>query len=62
MVGIIVKSKLREIVKKIDEEGSVGNVSDDVGPALDGIVEDILKKAVGRAKKNQRRTLFARDL
>jgi len=62
MTGIIVKTKIRETIKKIDEEGSVGNVSEDVGPALDEIVEDILKKAIGRAKKNQRKTLFARDL
>ena len=62
MTGIIVKKKIREIIKKLDEENTVGNVSEDVAPALDNLVEEILKKAILRAKKNQRRTLFARDL
>jgi len=62
MTGIIVKSKIKEIIKKLDTENAVGNISSDVADALDRIVEDILKKGIERAKKNQRRTLFARDL
>ena len=62
MTGIIVKKKIREIIKKLDGGDTVSNVSEDVGPALDNLVEEILKKAISRAKKNQRRTLFARDL
>jgi len=62
MPGIIVKTKIKEIVKKIDEEGSVNNIAEEVGPALDEKVEEILKQAIERAKKNQRKTLFARDL
>jgi len=60
--GIIVKTKIKEIVKKIDEEGSVNNIAEEVGAELDKIVEEILKKGIERAKKNQRKTLFARDL
>ena len=62
MTGIIVKTKIKEIVKAVDEENLVNNISDEVGPALDKKVEEILKRAVQRAKANQRRTLFARDL
>lgn len=62
MTGIIVRTKIKEIVKKIDTENIINNISADVGDGLDGIVEEILKKAVDRAKKNQRKTLLARDL
>lgn len=62
MTGIIVKSKIKEIVKKLDESGKINNVSEDVASELDKINEEILKKGIERAKSNQRRTLFARDL
>ena len=62
MTGIIIKSKVREIVKKIDEEGVVNNVADGVEQELEKKVEEILEKAIKRAKANQRKTLFARDL
>ena len=62
MTGIIVKSKIKEIVNKLDEENKVNNISDEVAEELEKKVEDILKKGVDRAKSNQRRTLFARDL
>ena len=62
MTGIIVKSKIREVVKKLDEEKAVGNVAEEVETALEKEVEGILKRAIKRAKANQRRTLLARDL
>lgn len=62
MTGIIVRTKVKEVVKKLDEDGKVPNISEDVGEELDKIVEEILKKGIERAKRNQRRTLFARDL
>ena len=62
MTGIIVKSKIREIVKKLDEENTVGNVAEEVEKELENKVEEILKKAIARAKANQRKTLLARDL
>jgi len=62
MPGIIVKTKIKEVMKKIDPESTVNNIAEEVGPALDEKVEEILKKGIERAKKNQRRTLFARDL
>jgi histone H3/H4 len=53
-MSLIVKSKIREVVEL--------NVSDEVARELEKTVEDILKKAETRAKANQRRTIFARDL
>tara|TARA_Y100000310_G_C20418955_1_gene685731 strand:- start:30 stop:218 length:189 start_codon:yes stop_codon:yes gene_type:complete len=62
MTGIIVKSKIREIVKQLDEAGEIGNVSEEVEPALENKVTEILGNAIKRAKANQRKTILARDL
>jgi len=62
MTGIVVKSQIRKKVKEIDKEGVIGNVAEEVEGALDKKVEEILTKAIGRAKANQRKTLLARDL
>lgn len=62
MAGIIVKSKIREIVKRLDDSGQIGNVSEEVEVALEEKVEEILKVGIDRARANQRKTLFARDL
>lgn len=62
MTGIIVKSKIRETVKKIDEERVITNVANEVEEELEMKINDILKNAIKRAKANQRRTLLARDL
>jgi len=62
MTGIIVKSKVRQIVKKLDKEGKINNVAEEVEPELEKKVEGILSNAIDRAKANQRRTLLARDL
>jgi len=62
MTSIIIKSKVRKIVKELDEEKKVNNVAEEVETALEKEVNEILKKAIKRAKANQRRTLLARDL
>lgn len=62
MTGIIVKSKIREIVKELDLEKIVTNVAEEFEDALEKKVREDLKKAIERAKANQRRTLLARDL
>ena len=61
-MGIIIKSKIRELVKQIDTEGSITSVAEEVETALEEKVNELLKKGVERAKANQRRTLLARDL
>ncbi|MEN9625863.1 MAG: hypothetical protein RL557_191 [archaeon] len=62
MTGIIVRSKIKEIVKKIDPQEEISSIGSDVGDELERIAGDILRKGIERAKKNQRRTLLARDL
>ncbi len=61
-MGIIIKSKIREIVKKLDTTNTITSVADEVEEALEKKVEEDLKKAIERAKANQRKTLLARDL
>ncbi len=62
MTGIVVKSQIRKKVKELDKQGVIGNVAEEVEEALDKKVEEILSKAIERAKANQRKTLQARDL
>jgi histone H3/H4 len=62
MTSIILKSNIRKIVKELDQENLINNVSTDVEQALEQKTRETLKKAIQRAKANQRRTLLARDL
>ena len=62
MSGLIIKSKIREVVKKLDSEGIINNVAEEVENELDKKVEEMLALAIKRAKANQRKTLLARDL
>ena len=62
MTGIIVKSQIRKKVKELDEENVIGNVAGEVEQALEKKVDEVLTKAINRAKANQRKTLLARDL
>ena len=62
MTGIIVRSKIREVIKKLDEENAISSVANEVELALEKEVEDMLMKAIARTKANQRKTLLARDL
>ncbi len=59
---LIVKNNIRKVVKELDKENSVSSVSEEVEPALEKRVEEILDNAIKRAKANGRRTLQARDL
>jgi len=47
-------------LQKGDEE--VTSVAEEVGTALEIRVEEMLERAIKRAKENKRRTLQARDL
>jgi len=59
---LIVKSNIREVVKRLDKENEISSVADEVETALERKVEEILLNAIDRAKANKRRTLQARDL
>jgi len=53
-MGLIVKSNIREYVEL--------NVGEDLVKELDIKIEEVLKKAEERARANQRKTIYARDL
>ncbi len=53
-MALVVKSKIKEYTEL--------NVGEEFTVALERKVEEILKKAEERAKANQRRTIYARDL
>ena len=55
MVHLAVKNNIRKIAKNID-------ISEDVAPALDKKIEQIIKDAVIRARANGRKTLQGRDI
>jgi histone H3/H4 len=52
---LVTKAQVKEIVGDV-------NVSEEFYPALNIEVENIIKKAVERMKRNNRRTLMPRDL
>ena len=49
-------------MKELDKENNISSVSGDVSMELQRKVDDLLEKAIGRAKANNRRTLLGRDL
>jgi histone H3/H4 len=61
-MALIVRSNIKKVVKELDKENSVSSVAEEVGTALEKKAEEILEKAIERAKANSRRTIQARDL
>ncbi len=61
-MGIIIKSNIKKLVKELDKEHGVSSVAENVGIALERKVEEVLEKAIQRAKANRRRTLQGRDI
>ncbi|MEA3413949.1 MAG: histone-like protein [Nanoarchaeota archaeon] len=62
-MGLIVKSNIKKVVKELQKENEeITSVAEEVGTTLDIKIEEILEKAIQRAKANKRRTLHARDL
>lgn len=57
MADLVVKSKVAETIRS-----SGMNMAGDTVAALDGVVGDILSKAVQRAKDNGRKTVRPSDL
>ena len=52
---LVTKAQIKQIVGDI-------SIAEEVYPALNIEVENLIKKAVERMKRNNRRTLMARDL
>ena len=60
---LIVKSNIKKVVSDLQKGGEeVTSVAEEVGTALEIRVEEMLERAIKRAKENKRRTLQARDL
>ena len=52
---LVTKAQIKQVVGDI-------NISEDFHPRLNHEVENLIKKALERAKQNGRRTLMARDV
>ena len=62
-MAIIIKSQIKNLVKELQKnDEQVSSVAEEVGFALERKTEEILTKAIERAKQNGRRTLQARDI
>ena len=61
-MALIIKSNIREAVRKFDKDKKVPNVADEVETELEKKIEEILEKGVKRAIANGRKTLQSRDL
>lgn len=60
---LIVRSNIKKVIKDLQKENEeITSVAEEVGQALEIKVEELLEKAIERAKANKRRTLHARDL
>ena len=60
---LIVKSNIKKVVKELQGANEeVTSVAEEVENELERKVEDMLVRAIERAKSNKRRTLQARDL
>jgi len=59
---LINKSKIREVVKKLDSDNQITSVAEEVETELEKKIEEMLVNGIKRAKANQRKTLLARDL
>lgn len=61
-MAIIKKSQIKERVNELDEKNSIGSISEGLGTALERRVDELLTKAIARAKANKRRTLRPEDI
>ncbi|MEA3329166.1 MAG: hypothetical protein U9Q06_00290 [Nanoarchaeota archaeon] len=62
MPNLIVKNNIKKIVNELDKENNISSVTEDVSEELQKKAEEILENGIKRAKANNRRTLFGRDL
>ena len=62
MAKIIIKNNIKKLVKELDKENNISSVSGDVAIELQKRIDEIIEKGIARAKANNRRTLFGRDL
>ncbi|MFA5992146.1 MAG: hypothetical protein WC796_00390 [Candidatus Pacearchaeota archaeon] len=60
--NLIKANNIKKAVEELDKDKSIGSISGDVAIELNKKVEHLLNEAIKRAKSNNRRTLFGRDL
>ncbi|MDP3966577.1 MAG: NFYB/HAP3 family transcription factor subunit [archaeon] len=62
-MALIIKSNIKKVVKELQGANEeVTSVAEEVEAELERKAEDLLVRAIERAKSNKRRTLQARDL
>ena len=59
---LIIKSNIKKVVERLDKEKSISAIAEDVWMNLEKRTEEILDKAIKRAKENKRKTLQGRDI
>lgn len=62
MVNLVIKNNIKKFIQEIDKDENITSMSADVGVELQKKVEEILIKGMERAKANNRRTLYGKDL
>jgi histone H3/H4 len=62
MKKLIIKNNVKAIVRELDKDNSISSVSSDVAKELEEKALGIIEEGIERARKNNRRTLFGRDL
>ena len=63
MGRLIKENNIKKVVESLDKEKTISSVSlSEVSFELEKRVEELLEKAIKRAKTNNRRTLLGRDL
>jgi histone H3/H4 len=60
--NLVKVNNIRKAVEELDKGKAVGSISNEFGVELNKKVEELIDKAIKRAKANNRRTLLARDL
>lgn len=59
---LVVRSKLKELVKKYGSKDQINNISADLATKLSQKVENMIEEAVKRAHANKRRTVLPQDI
>jgi hypothetical protein len=62
MVNLVIKNNLKKFIKEVDKSDKITSMSADVGIELQKKVEKIIIDGLERAKANNRRTLYGKDL
>ena len=62
MVNLVIRNNIKKFIKDMDKDENITSMSSDVGIELQKKVEELIIKGMERAKANNRRTLYGKDL